>query len=207
MFGQLPDTRELNDFTRVLGRYRSLPTSFVRDIIMKAPSKDMMNTLARSVLTMYSYDDRAEDASLPNVLRQCLQLVALFPLLAVYGYQAYCHYHGKKSLYIHAPMTELSTAGNILHILRANSEYTPLEVKLLDLALVLHAEHGGGNNSSFTVHVVTSSGTDTYSAITAALGSIVFYLNRDKDEISNKKHIKKLRKQAAAKKGYGGLGL
>ncbi|HHU75834.1 MAG TPA: citrate/2-methylcitrate synthase [Firmicutes bacterium] len=172
MFGQLPDTRELNDFTRVLGRYRSLPTSFVRDIIMKAPSKDMMNTLARSVLTMYSYDDRAEDASLPNVLRQCLQLVALFPLLAVYGYQAYCHYHGKKSLYIHAPMTELSTAGNILHILRANSEYTPLEVKLLDLALVLHAEHGGGNNSSFTVHVVTSSGTDTYSAITAALGSL-----------------------------------
>lgn len=172
MFGQLPDTRELNDFTRVLGKYRSLPTSFVRDIIMKAPSKDMMNTLARSVLTMYSYDDRAEDASLPNVLRQCLQLVALFPLLAVYGYQAYCHYHDKKSLYIHAPMTELSTAGNILHILRANSEYTPLEVKLLDLALVLHAEHGGGNNSSFTVHVVTSSGTDTYSAITAALGSL-----------------------------------
>lgn len=172
LFGQLPDTQELQNFTRLLDNYRSLPTSFVRDIIMKAPSQDMMNTLARSVLTMYSYDDHAEDNSLPNVLRQCLQLLALFPLLAVYGYQAYCHYHDKKSLYIHAPKPELSTAENILHILRVDSQYSPLEARILDLALVLHAEHGGGNNSSFTVHVVTSSGTDTYSAVTAALGSL-----------------------------------
>ncbi len=172
MFGRLPDAQELNRFTRILDNYRSLPTNFVRDIIMKAPSQDMMNTLSRSVLTMYSYDDYAEDISLPNVLRQSLQLLSLFPLLAVYGYQAYCHYHDNKSLYIHAPKPELSTAENILHILRLDSQYTSLEAKILDLALVLHAEHGGGNNSSFTVHVVTSSGTDTYSAITAALGSL-----------------------------------
>ncbi|NMB41665.1 MAG: citrate/2-methylcitrate synthase [Firmicutes bacterium] len=172
MFGQLPKAQELGDFARLLDNYRSLPTSFVRDVIMKAPSKDMMNTLARSVLTMYSYDERAEDNSLPNVLRQCLQLIALFPLLAVYGYQAYCHYHGKQSLYIHSPKPGLSTAENILHMLRLDSQYTPLEARILDLALVLHAEHGGGNNSSFTVHVVTSSGTDTYSAITAAIGSL-----------------------------------
>ncbi|UNC92219.1 citrate/2-methylcitrate synthase [Candidatus Contubernalis alkaliaceticus] len=172
MFGQLPDAQKLINFTRLLDKYRSLPTNFVRDIIMKAPSQDMMNTLARSVLTMYSYDDYADDISLPNVLRQSLQLLALFPLLAVYGYQAYCHYHDNKSLYIHAPKPELSTAENILHILRLDSQYTSLEAKILDLALVLHAEHGGGNNSSFTTHVVTSSGTDTYSTITAALGSL-----------------------------------
>jgi citrate synthase len=132
----------------------------------------MMNTLARSVLTMYSYDDYADDNTLPNVLRQSLQLIALFPLLSVYGYQAYCHYHDKKSLFIHRPQPELSTAENILYILRPDSKYTPLEAKILDLALVLHAEHGGGNNSTFTTHVVTSSGTDTYSAITAALCSL-----------------------------------
>lgn len=172
MFGQLPNIRELKEFNRILGNYRSLPTSFVRDIIMKAPSQDMMNTLARSVLTMYAYDDRAEDDSLPNVLRQCLQLLALFPLLAVYGYQAYRHYHDNNSLFIHTPKPELSTAENLLHILRVDSQYTPLEARILDLALVLHAEHGGGNNSSFTVHVVTSSGTDTYSAIAAAIGSL-----------------------------------
>lgn len=172
IFGQLPSARELDKFTGLLDNYRSLPTGFVRDVIMKAPSQDMMNTLARSVLTMYSYDNRAEDISLPNVLRQCLQLLALFPLLAVYGYQAYCHYHDKKSLYIHAPQPGLSTAENILHMLRPDSQYTPLEARILDLALVLHAEHGGGNNSSFTIHVVTSSGTDTYSAVTAAIGSL-----------------------------------
>lgn len=172
MFGSLPDARQLDKFNKILAYYRSLPTSFVRDIIMKAPSKDMMNTLARSVLTMYSYDDFADDLSLPNVLRQSLQLTALFPLLSVYGYQAYCHYHDNKSLFIHPPKPELSTAENILHILRPDSQYTPLEAKILDVALVLHAEHGGGNNSTFTTHVVTSSGTDTYSAITAALGSL-----------------------------------
>ncbi|MCR6546472.1 citrate/2-methylcitrate synthase [Dehalobacterium formicoaceticum] len=172
LFGELPDTGQLNKFNKVLANYRSLPTSFVRDIIMKAPSKDMMNTLARSVLTMYSYDDHADDTSLPNVLRQSLQLTALFPLLSVYGYQAYCHYHDNKSLFIHPPQSELSTAENILHILRPDSQYSQLEARILDLSLVLHAEHGGGNNSAFTTHVVTSTGTDTYSAITAALGSL-----------------------------------
>ena len=172
LFNKLPDEKELNDFRLLLSKYRSLPTSFVRDIIMKAPSSDMMNTLARSVLTLYSYDDRADDVSLPNVLRQCLQLISLFPLLSIYGYQAYCHYHDGKSLFIHQPDPNLSTAENILHILRPDSSYTPLEAKLLDVALVLHMEHGGGNNSSFTTHVVTSSLTDTYSVIAAAIGSM-----------------------------------
>ena len=172
LFNKLPNEKELLDFRILLSKYRSLPTSFVRDIIMKAPSSDMMNTLARSVLTLYSYGDRADDVSLPNVLRQCLQLISLFPLLSIYGYQAYCHYHDGKSLYIHQPDPELSSAENILHILRPDSSYTPLEAKLLDVALVLHMEHGGGNNSSFTTHVVTSSLTDTYSVIAAAIGSL-----------------------------------
>ena len=166
-----PDERELKDFQALLANYRTLPTAFVRDIIMKAPSPDMMNTLARSVLTLYSYDENANDISIPNVLRQCLQLIALFPLISVYGYQAYRHYHDGQSLFIHMPQPDLSTAENILYCLRADSKYTELEAKILDLALVLHAEHGGGNNSTFTTHVVTSSGTDTYSAIAAALGS------------------------------------
>ena len=172
LFGQLPSERQLKDFSALLARYRTLPTSFVRDIIMKAPSRDMMNTLARSVLTLYSYDDRADDISIPNVLRQCLQLIALFPLLSVYGYQAYNHYHEGQSLYIHAPDPELSTAENILRILRPDSKYTALEARVLDVALVLHAEHGGGNNSTFTTHVVSSSATDTYSVIAAAIGSL-----------------------------------
>ncbi len=172
LFSKLPTEKELASFREMLAGYRSLPTSFVRDIIMKAPSSDMMNTLARSVLTLYSYDDRADDVSLPNVLRQCLQLISLFPLLSIYGYQAYCHYHDGKSLFIHQPAPALSTAENILHILRPDSSYTPLEAKLLDIALVLHMEHGGGNNSSFTTHVVTSSLTDTYSVIAAAIGSL-----------------------------------
>ena len=172
LFGELPDERELKDFQALLANYRTLPTAFVRDIIMKAPSPDMMNTLARSVLTLYSYDENANDISIPNVLRQCLQLIALFPLISVYGYQAYRHYHDGQSLFIHMPQPDLSTAENILYCLRADSKYTELEAKILDLALVLHAEHGGGNNSTFTTQVVTSSGTDTYSAIAAALGSL-----------------------------------
>ncbi|MDE6212252.1 MAG: citrate synthase, partial [Lachnospiraceae bacterium] len=172
LFDKLPDAEELASFTKLLNSYRSLPTSFVRDIIMKAPSNDMMNTLARCVLTLYSYDDRADDTSLPNVLRQCLQLIALFPMLSIYGYQAYNHYHNGESLYIHQPRPELSNAENILHILRPDSKYTPLEAKILDIALILHMEHGGGNNSSFTTHVVTSSLTDTYSVIAAAIGSL-----------------------------------
>lgn len=172
LFDKLPNKRELQNFSQLLADYRSLPPSFVRDIIMKAPSKDMMNTLARSVLTLYSYDDKADDTSLPNVLRQCLQLISLFPLLTIYGYQAYSHYHDGNSLYIHKPDFTLSTAENILHLLRPNSTYTPLEAKILDVALVLHMEHGGGNNSSFTTHVVSSSMTDTYSVIAAAIGSL-----------------------------------
>ena len=172
LFGRLPDKKELADFSALLGSYRTLPTHFVRDIIMKAPSKDMMNTLARSVLTLYSYDDRGDDISIPNVLRQSLQLIALFPMLSVYGYQAYSHYHDGKSLYIHQPHPELSTAENILYTLRPDSSYTDFEAKVLDIALVLHMEHGGGNNSSFTTHVVSSSGTDTYSSVAASLGSL-----------------------------------
>ena len=172
LFGKLPTRTELTEFTKMLSEYRTLPTSFVRDIIMKAPSKDMMNTLARSVLTLYSYDDLADDISLPNVLRQCLQLISLFPLLSVYGYQAYKHYHDGASLFIHPPKAEYSTAENILHILRPDSQFTPLEAKLLDTALILHMEHGGGNNSTFTTHLVSSSGTDTYSVIAASLGSL-----------------------------------
>ncbi len=172
LFGKLPTQKELDEFKQLLANYRQLPTSFVRDIIMKAPSRDMMNALARSVLTLYSYDKNADDTSLPNVLRQCLQLIALFPLLSVYSYQTYKHYHDGESLFIHAPRADYSTAENILHMLRADSQFTDLEARVLDMALVLHAEHGGGNNSTFTTHVVTSSGTDTYSAIAAALGSL-----------------------------------
>lgn len=172
LFDKLPDKEELASFCKLLGEYRTLPTSFVRDIIMKAPSKDMMNTLARSVLTLYSYDDRADDTSIPNVLRQCLQLISLFPLLSIYGYISYKHYHDGAGFFIHSSKPELSTAENILHILRPDSKYTPLEARLLDIALVLHMEHGGGNNSSFTTHVVTSSMTDTYSVMAAAIGSL-----------------------------------
>ncbi len=172
LFGQLPNEKQLDEFRNLLAYYRSLPMSFVRDIIMKMPSKDIMNALARSVLTLYSYDSNPDDTSLPNVLRQCIQLISLFPILSVYSFQAYGYFHENKSLFIHNPQPELSTAENILYMLRPDSKYTPLEAKLLDMALVLHAEHGGGNNSTFTTHVVTSSGTDTYSAIAAALGSL-----------------------------------
>ena len=172
IFGQLPDNEQFEQIKRLLAYYRNLPQSFPRDIILKAPSQDMMNGLARSVLTLYSYDPYADDTSLPNVLRQCLQLIALFPVLSVYGYQAYSHYYENNSLILHQPQEELSTAENILYMLRPDSKYTKLEAKLLDMSLVRHAEHGGGNNSTFTTHVVTSSGTDTYSAIAAALGSL-----------------------------------
>ena len=172
LFGELPTKEQLKLFIDQLSFYRTLPTGFVRDIIMKAPSNDMMNTLARSVLTMYSYDETPDDVSIPNVLRQCIQLIAIFPLLSVYGYQAYRHYNDGRSLYIHQPKPELTTAENILRILRSDKKFTPLEAKVLDIALMLHAEHGGGNNSTFTTHVVTSSGTDTYSAIAAGLGSL-----------------------------------
>ena len=172
LFGELPDKSQLEQIKKLLSDYRNLPQSFPRDIILEAPSTDMMNGLARCVLTLYSYDPNPDDISLPNVLRQCLQLIALFPVLSVYCYRAYSHYYLRDSLFIHSPQPELSTAENILYMLRPDSKYTELEAKLLDMSLVLHAEHGGGNNSSFTTHVVSSSGTDTYSAIAAALGSL-----------------------------------
>ena len=173
LFGNLPTKEQLKEFKGIIADYRSLPHSFVRDIIMKAPSSDMMNSLARSVLTLYSYDKNPNDTSIPNVLRQCLQLISTFPLLSIYGYRAYDYYIKNSScFFIHEPDPNLSTAENILHMLRIDSKYTPLEARILDLALVLHAEHGGGNNSTFTTHVVSSSGTDTYSAIAAALGSL-----------------------------------
>lgn len=172
LFGDLPSQEQTRTFCELLSFYRTLPTSFVRDIIMKAPSSDMMNTLARSVLTLYSYDEDAEDISIPNVLRQSMQLIALFPLLSVYGYQAYRHYHDGQSLFIHQPDPKLSTAENILRILRPDCSYTELEAQVLDIALILHADHGGGNNSTFTTRVLTSAGTDIYSAIGAAVGSL-----------------------------------
>ncbi len=172
LFSKLPTKSELETFRGVLAEYRTLPPSFVRDMILKAASKDMMNMLSRSVLALYAYDDNADDISIPNVLSQCLQLISVFPLLSVYGYHSYQHYHQGQSLFIHYPDRSLSTAECILSILREDGKYSQLEARILDLALVLHAEHGGGNNSTFTTHVVTSSGTDTYSAIAAALGSL-----------------------------------
>ena len=173
IFGSLPSKDELSEFKQLLYSYRPLPNNFVRDIIMKATSTDMMNSLARSVLTLYSYDSNPDDTSIPNVLRQCLQLIARFPQLSVYGYHAF-NYGTKRSnsFFIHEPDPNLSTAENILHMLRIDGKFSPLEAKVLDIALVLHAEHGGGNNSTFTTHVVSSSGTDTYAAIAAALGSL-----------------------------------
>lgn len=172
LFGELPTKDALRQFQQLLVEARPLPTTFTRDVIMKSPSDDMMNTLARSVLTLYSYDPNPNDLSVANVLKQCIRLIAQFPSLAVYGYQAFEYYKNDESLFLHHPNPELSTAENILYMLRPDSKYSDLEAKILDLALVLHAEHGGGNNSSFTVHVVSSSGTDTYSAIAAALGSL-----------------------------------
>ena len=172
LFSELPDMKQLERFRETLAEYRSLPTSFVRDMILKAPGKDMMNILSRSVLALYAYDENPDDTSVANVLRQCLQLIAVFPMLSVYSYQSFQHYHKDKSLFIHIPKPELSTAENLLHLLREDGQFSKLEAKILDLALVLHAEHGGGNNSTFTTHVVTSSGTDTYATIAAALGSL-----------------------------------
>lgn len=172
IFGVLPDEQELAQFTQMLANYRTLPTNFVRDVIMKAPSKEMMNTLSRSILTLYPYDDNADDISIDNALRQCLQLTAVTPLLAVYGYQAFKHYKEGGSLVIHQPSPKMGTAETILHLLRDNSKFTKLEAEVLDLCLILHADHGGGNNSTFTNRVVTSTLTDTYSAMAASLASL-----------------------------------
>ena len=171
LFGELPTAKQLEDFHDMLVERRTLPPNFVRDVIMKAPSRDMMNSLSRSILNLYSYDAKADDTSIPNVLRQCLNLISQFPMLMVYGYHAY-NYRRGDDLFIYAPDPELSTAENILMMLREDRKYSKLEAKILDMALVLHMDHGGGNNSTFTTHVVTSSGTDTYSTIAAAMASL-----------------------------------
>lgn len=168
----LPDATDLENFKKLIVACRTLPTNFVRDVVMKAPRADMMNTLSRSVLTLANYDKRADDISIPNVIRQCIKLIGVFPMLSVYGFHAYNHYQRDRSFYIHRPKPELSAAENILRMLRPDKQYTSLEARVLDLALVLHMEHGGGNNSSFTMRVVTSSGTDTYSSVAAALASL-----------------------------------
>jgi len=172
LFSELPSSDSLSRFKDELSSYRSLPPSFVRDMILKAPGKDMMNMLSRCVLALYSYDENSDDISIDNVLRQSLHLISVFPMLSVYSYNSYKHYHKKESLFIHHPVPSYSTAENLLHMLREDGNFTNLEARILDLALVLHAEHGGGNNSTFTTHVVTSSGTDTYSSVAAALGSL-----------------------------------
>ena len=172
LMGDLPDRKALEDFRQLLGEYRTLPTNFVRDVIMKAPSDDIMNSLTRSVLTLASYDPNMLDLSLENVLQQCLMLISVLPMLAVYGYHAYNHYECDESMYIHRPDPSLSMAENILRMLRPDKKYTDLEAKVLDAALILHMEHGGGNNSTFTARVVTSSGSDTYSVMAAALSSL-----------------------------------
>ncbi len=172
LFGDLPNKEEINDFQQLLGSFRKLPEHFVRDMILNVPSNNIMNKLARSVLALYSFDANADDTSVKNVLKQCITLIACFPTMAVYGYQAFARYHADQSLYIHDPRIDLGTAENILHMIRPDSKFTKIEARLLDLALVLHAEHGGGNNSTFVTHVVTSSGSDTYSTIAAALGSL-----------------------------------
>ena len=172
LFGKLPNKQELDDFVNLFNMYRTLPRNFTRDVIMKAPNQDIMNVMARSVLTLYAYDKNANDTSIPNVLRQSIQLISNFPVLSVYAYRAYRHFVKGKGLILHSPSSKLSTAENILRLLRPDKSFTALEAKILDIALVLHAEHGGGNNSTFTTHVVTSSGTDTYSSVAASLCSL-----------------------------------
>lgn len=171
LFGELPTKDQLKAFEALLAERRTLPPTFVRDVIMKAPSKDMMNSLSRSILSLYTYDEKADDTSIPNVLRQCLNLISQFPMMMIYGYQAY-NYRQGEDLFIYAPDPKKTVAENILMMLRENRKYTELEAKILDMALVLHMDHGGGNNSTFTTHVVTSSGTDTYSTIAAAMASL-----------------------------------
>ena len=172
LFGELPDQAQLDEFCEVLGNSRTLPTNFTRDVIMKAPSKDIMNSMTRSILTLAAYDPYTTDSSIENNIRQCMQLIANFPMIAAYGYHAYNHYENDSSMYIHRPDPKLSTAENFLRMLRPNKQYTQLEAQVLDVALMLHMEHGGGNNSTFTTRVVTSAGTDTYSAIAAAMSSL-----------------------------------
>ena len=172
LFGHLPDKKTLDDFSRLIGNLRVLPEGFAEDMILKAPSKNIMNKIARSVLASYSYDSNPDDISTGNILRQSIELIARLPVMAAYGYQAKSHYHDGKSLYLHTPQPRLSTAENLLYMIRPDNKYTREEAEMLDVLLMIHAEHGGGNNSAFTTRVVSSSDTDTYSAIAAAIGSL-----------------------------------
>ncbi len=172
LMGELPSKEEEKEFSKIIGECRTLPTNFTRDVIMKAPSEDIMNSMTRSILTLASYDVNAKDTSVSNSLRQCIQLISEFPLLAIYGYNAYNHYEKQASMFIHHPDPKLSTAENLLMLMRPDQKYTAVEAKVLDTALILHMEHGGGNNSTFTTRVVTSSGSDTYSTIAAAMSSL-----------------------------------
>ena len=172
LIGNMPDENEEKEFKKIIGACRTLPTNFTRDVIMKAPSEDVMNSMTRSILTLASYDRKAKNPGVDNSLRQCIQLISEFPLLAVYGYNAYNHYERNESMYIHRPDKKLSTAENLLMMMRPDKKYTLTEAKVLDTALILHMEHGGGNNSTFTTRVVTSSGSDTYSTMAAAMCSL-----------------------------------
>ncbi len=172
LMGEMPDEKQEKEFRDWIGRCRTLPTNFTRDVIMKASTEDIMNSMTRSILTLASYDENAKDISISNSLRQCIQLISEFPLLAVYGYHAYNHYEKNESMYIHQPDTSISTAENLLMLMRPDKKYSVVEAKVLDTALILHMEHGGGNNSTFTTRVVTSSGSDTYSTMAAAMSSL-----------------------------------
>ncbi|OEF96283.1 citrate/2-methylcitrate synthase [Desulfuribacillus alkaliarsenatis] len=222
LFGKLPTALELNEFSDLLGELRELEDGFVRGMILKAPSTDIMNKLARSVLAKYSYDDNPDDTSTANVIRQSIELIAQFPSIMAYGYQAKSHYHNNESLFLHKPKRELSTAENILTMMRHDSDYSRVEAEILDLSLVLHAEHGGGNNSSFVTRVVTSSGSDTYSAIAAAIGSLkgpkhgganmkvlamMNDIKRNVKKWDNKEEIKRYLTKIINKEAFDGSGL
>ena len=222
LFGELPSEDNLRKFKEMLGSSMTLPDGFIEDMILRAPSNNIMNKLERSVLVSYSYDDNADDTSIKNVLRQSIELISNFPSMIAYGYQAKAHYYDKKSLFIHSPIPELSTAENILHLIRQDNNYTKDEAEILDLALVLHAEHGGGNNSTFAARVVTSTGTDTYSAIAAAVGSlkgpkhgganakVMEMIKNIKENIINwedKSEIREYLRKILKKEAYDGSGL
>lgn len=222
LFGELPTEDQLEEFQQVIGQMRRLPTNFVRDVVMKAPGKDIMNTMTKSVLTLSSYDPNASDTSIDNVLQQCMMLIGVFPMLAVYGYHAYNHYERDSSMYIHRPSPELSTAENLLRMLRPDMKYTELEAHVLDIALMLHMEHGGGNNSTFTTRVITSAGSDTYSVIAAALCALkgpkhgganikVVEMMRDLEEtvkdVTDKEKIRKYLEDVVDKKAFDEKGL
>ncbi|MDT8717320.1 citrate/2-methylcitrate synthase [Clostridium sp. 19966] len=222
LFGVLPNAEELKEFKEILGKNRKLPYGFVEDMILKAPSNDIMNKLMRSILVSYSYDKNPDDVSVKNVLRQSIELIAQFPSMVAYAYQAKAHYYDNKSLFIHSPQEELSTAENILFMIRPDNKYTSIEAEILDLALVIHAEHGGGNNSAFSTHVVSSTGTDTYSAIAAAVGALkgpkhgganikvmamMDYIKSRLEDWGNKAQIENVLKDILDKGSFDGSGL